>query len=111
MSKLLFSKFCNYLKTNKITVILNYTNIYLKILFLLFQEGLIRGFYFEYLFNVKYIVILIKQVFYSCFTLNLNHNCKNNYSLRLLIFTTNCGIIINKKKHHLFNKCFYINVL
>lgn len=112
MSKVLFSKFCNCLKTKKTIAILPYTNIYLKVLILLFREGLIRGFYFEYVLNKKYIIILLKHKICSFFTLNLTCNFENNFNLSLFIFTTNCGILVNvKQKKRSYNKNFYLNVL
>lgn len=110
MTTFLFSKFCNCLKTNKTIAILIYTNLYYKILFLLFQEGLIRGFYFDYVFNTKYIIILLKYNTYPYLILNLNS--ENNLNLKLLICTTNCGIVINsQQKQNPLNKSFFIHIL
>lgn len=110
MTIFLFSKFCNCIKTNKTIAILIYTNLYFKLLFILFQEGLIRGFYFGYVFNTKYIIILLKYNISSYLKLNLNY--KSSFNLRLLICTTNCGIVINsQQKRNPLNKSFFINIL
>ena len=96
-------KFFNLLKNNNNTLaFLEYKNKYLDILFILVHQGLLRGFYFEYVLSKKYIVVLFKYKIDIQFDFLKVFNAKKiNKNFRLSLWTTNCGILINLNKKKL----------
>lgn len=99
MSKFSLSKFYNCLKIKKVLSFLKYENKYVNILFILIHEGLLRGFYFEYILKRKYIVMLLKYNVCSLFDFNkISRIKKIDRSFKLYLWTTNCGIMINSNK-------------
>lgn len=97
MTKILLSNFYSSLKVKRIISILKYNNNYIDILFILIHQGILRGFYFEYFFEKKYIMLLFKHNYIINLTIKLNKkHMQRNFNI--FIWRTNFGILVNIKR-------------
>lgn len=99
------NNFKNKNKINQAIGIFLYSNIITTFVYILYKEGIIRGFYYDFLCNKKYLIILFKHNFnsFSYIKKKYKHYCYLKYGLlkrydnsfNFFFLSTNKGLISN----------------